>query len=186
MAEIRPITCFHPEDLKRIATGYTALSRFEGSQTETAQHVQFTLALKALDQPYIKRFTWDDDELLRYEQMVAHGFSFGAHELTQMIAIAIAERQDWNNSLWVWEFHVAEAYRGRGIGRQLMDVVVQKAQTAGLRVIFCETQNTNPAAVHFYQRLGFQTDGLNLPFYPEIVGDEVAIFMKRRLYYKGR
>ena len=49
----------------------------------------------------------------------------------------------------------------------------------GMRVIVCETQNTNVPAIRFYQRMGFTLDGIDLSFYETI--DEVAFFMKRKV-----
>jgi GNAT superfamily N-acetyltransferase len=48
------------------------------------------------------------------------GFSFGVYDREQLVGLLIAEPQAWNQSLSVWEFHVAPAHRRAGIGRQLM------------------------------------------------------------------
>ncbi|MBM2847886.1 MAG: putative GCN5-related N-acetyltransferase, partial [Anaerolineales bacterium] len=111
------------------------------------------------------------------------GLSFGAYEGHQLVGIALAEPRRWNQSLWVWEFHVAEALRGRGIGRKLMDTLAEQGRAAGLRTIVCETQNTNVPAIEFYRKVGFTVEGIDLSYYTndDVFHSEVAIFMKRRL-----
>jgi ribosomal protein S18 acetylase RimI-like enzyme len=100
-----------------------------------------------------------------------------------MIAIAIAEARRWNRTLWVWEFHVAPDYHYQGIGRQLMEALAEKARSADLRVMVCETQNTNVPAISFYRQVGFSIEGIDLSYYTnhDLTAGEVAIFMKRKL-----
>ena len=101
--------------------------------------------------------------------------------LMNINGMALAEPHVWNKSLWVHEFHVAASQRGRGVGRRLMDALVQEASCAGLRTIVCETQNTNAPAIHFYQRLGFRIEGVDLSYYSndDHPDGEIALFMKR-------
>ena len=181
VVEIRPLAHFSAPDLQRLATGYTATSRFELSKSETPERVQFTLERKALDRPHVKVFDWDAEQSAMYQRVVEDGFSLGAYDDDELIGIAIIERQSWNNSLWVWEFHVAESYRGQGIGRLFMSAVIEQARQNRLRAVVCETQNTNTPAIRFYQRMGFEMDGIDQSLYPEEVGDEIALFMKYKL-----
>lgn len=83
----------------------------------------------------------------------------------------------------MWEFHVAEGYRGQGIGRKLLDTLIEKGRSAGLRTIVCETQNVNVPAIHFYRKMGFILDGIDLSYYSneDWPDGEVAVFMKRKL-----
>src|SRR6266545_450346 len=83
------------------------------------------------------------------------GFSFGAYDGELLVGLIIAEPQEWNRSLCVWEFHVAATHRRSGIGRQLMACAEEQARRSGLRTIVCETQNTNAAAIMVYRKLGF-------------------------------
>ncbi len=117
------------------------------------------------------------------QQAVQAGFSLAAYDGDQMVGIAITEQRRWNRSLWVWEFHVAEAYRGRGIGTRLMQAVIETARQAGLRVVALETQSSNVPAIRFYRKCGFVIDGLDLSFYTndDVQKDEVAVFMKNKL-----
>ncbi|MBF8282898.1 MAG: putative GCN5-related N-acetyltransferase, partial [Anaerolineales bacterium] len=125
----------------------------------------------------------DAETLERYVRVLKEGLSFGAYEGHQLVGIALAEPRRWNQSLWVWEFHIAESFRGQGIGRKLMDTLAGKGQAVGLRTIVCETQNTNVPAIEFYRKVGFTMEGIDLSYYTndDMLNGEVAIFMKRRL-----
>jgi len=105
----------------------------------------------------------------------------GAYDGDQIVGLALAEAQHRNRSLWVWQFEVLEAYRRKGVGRQLMDSLAEKARHAGLRIIVCETQNTNVPAINFYRKAGFSVEGIDISYYTnnDIDNFEVAIFMKK-------
>jgi ribosomal protein S18 acetylase RimI-like enzyme len=179
MIEIRTLRDFDADALKRILAGYTSMAKYTVSKTETHEITTITLELIALDQPYVKRFDYNDEDTERYRRVVQQGLSLGAYSGSQMVGIAIAEKLDWNRSLWVWEFGVAETHRRMGIGKQLMEAVADEAKEANLRVIVCETQNTNVPAIEFYRKVGFEIEGVDLSYYDMI--EEVAVFMKRKL-----
>ncbi len=173
-----------PDDLDRLVTGYTSNARFQVSKTESDQQFVLKLTLAPLAQPYHNRYDDPDAETLeRYQRMPALGFSFGAYEGEQCVGIALAEPHHWNKSLWVWELHVAGTHQRRGVGRQLVEAFAGKARASGLRTLVCETQNTNVASIHFYQRVGFQIEAIDLSYYTndDFPDGEIAVFMKKRL-----
>jgi GNAT superfamily N-acetyltransferase len=150
MIEIRLLAELNPDDLRRLATGYTSPAKYRVSKTESDQQVTFTLELVPLQQPYIKHYDHLDSETLeRYRQVPQFGFSLGAYDQGPCVGIVLAEPHHWNKSLWVREIHVAETHRRRGVGRQLMEELAQRSHAAGLRTLVCETQNL-PANC-FYQ-----------------------------------
>jgi len=85
--------------------------------------------------------------------LCGNGFSFGVYDDGLLAGIAIAELQTWNNTLWVHEFHLAPEYRGRGLGRGLMNSVVTAARAASVRVIACDVDDvlaSSPRRVNRY------------------------------------
>jgi ribosomal protein S18 acetylase RimI-like enzyme len=183
MVEIHTLTSLEPEDIRSLNVGYTSTAIYRVSKSETPQETIIHLELAPLNQAYIKRWETDDDELANLQEVVRQGLSLAAYDGARMVAIAIAEARRWNCSFWVWEFHVAADYQRKGIGRQLMQVLVEKARSARLRVLVCETQNTNVPAISFYRKVGFSIDGIDLSYYTnrDLSDGEVAIFMKRKL-----
>jgi ribosomal protein S18 acetylase RimI-like enzyme len=165
-------------------SGYTSTQKYAVSKQESTERTLIALELVELDEPYIKRWGRDDeleDEV--YPKALAQGLSLGAYLDGKLVGLAITERRDWNETLWLWEFHVAAAQRRRGIGRKLMSALEERARAAGLRVIALETQNTNVPAIRFYRALGFEIEGIDLSLYSndDVEGGEVALFMKKKV-----
>jgi ribosomal protein S18 acetylase RimI-like enzyme len=57
---------------------------------------------------------------------------------------------------------VAKAHRGQGIGRRLMEAVIDKARRKGLEKIELSVYSTNLAAVALYESAGFVVEGKKL------------------------
>lgn len=184
MIEIKSLVELDFADLEHLIIGYVSNAKYRVSKIEAADRFILSLELVALSQPFIKHYDHLDTATLEYYTNVPQlGFSFGAFETERCVGIALAEPRQWNQSLWVWEFHVAETHRRRGVGRQMMEAVSTHARAAGLRSIVCETQNTNVPAIRFYQAVGFQIEGVDISYYSnaDFPDGEIALFMKRRL-----
>ena len=183
MIETRSLTKLSLADLKRVASGYSADSKYAVVHAETESCVSFDLRLVTLDKPHIKKFHYDDEILRQYNTVLSTGYSFGAYDGNVLVGLIIAEGYRWNCSLSVHEFHVAETYRNQGIGKRLMERVAEKASRADFRIMVCETQNTNPTAINVYRKLGFRVEGIDISFYSnhDYLEGEIAVFMKRRL-----
>lgn len=52
--------------------------------------------------------------------------------------------------------HVREEYWGSGVGRLLMDALVERARSSGLHAMIAAVDGENVASVRFHERLGFQ------------------------------
>ena len=181
MVEIRRLKHLRREDL-HIMAGYVSTDRYHVLKTETADEFCFILKRQKLDAPYVKRWSFSEEAFRNYSELVNQSLSLGAYDAGQLVGIAISENIEWNKSLWVREFGVAESYRRKGVGRQLMGQVAEVAKAEGLRILVCETQNTNVPAIDFYRSAGFEVDGVDLSYYTNRdVEGEVAIFMKRKL-----
>ena len=181
MVEIKKLEQLRREDL-HIMAGYVSTDRYQVSKSETADEFCFILKRQKLDAPYVKRWSFSEEEFRNYSELVNQSLSLGAYDADQLVGIAISEKIEWNKSLWVREFGVAESYRRKGVGRQLMGQVAEVAKAEGLRILVCEAQNTNVPAIDFYRSVGFEVDGVDLSYYTNRdVEGEVAVFMKRKL-----
>jgi len=52
------------------------------------------------------------------------------------------------------------AYRGKGLGRRLLEACISRAWEAGLTRIELEVREDNPRAIKLYEELGFEHEGL--------------------------
>lgn len=180
MIEIAVLERYNPDDLLRLVGGYVSEEHYAVRKSEGRERTVIALERASLAQPYVKRWTYQAEDNTRYRQMVAQDLCRGAYEGAELVGIALAEAQEWNRTLWIWEFGVAETHRRRGIGRRLMDEMVAVARREGLRRLLCETQSTNVPAIDFYRAVGFEIDAVNLFYYSnEDLNGEIAIFMGR-------
>lgn len=77
--------------------------------------------------------------------------------------------------------YVRADYRGRGIGDRLVEAVLDRARTKGMRQVELAASAQNPAAIGLYRRHGFQTIG-TLPAGILHEGREIdEVIMVRRL-----
>jgi len=163
--------------------GYSSMERYIVTKEENAKSVTIRTNLVELEAPYNKVWPVRQEDFDYYDEIVSQGLSFGAYIEEKLVGVAICNRSDWNNTLWVTNFHVSERHRRLGIGSKLMGKVFVQAQEMGFRIIELETQNTNVPAISFYYSLGFELDGIDLSFYTNnsAADEEVAFFMKRRV-----
>lgn len=86
--------------------------------------------------------------------------------------------QRWQRAAWVQNFVVDKAYRGRGIGRQLLSAAAEWARTEQLRRLILEAPTKNGRAIHFYHASGADFVGFNDRYY---TNGDIAVFFEYRL-----
>jgi ribosomal protein S18 acetylase RimI-like enzyme len=106
-----------------------------------------------------------------------------AEVAADMAGMAAMTFETWNRRAVLGHCYIAPTYRGQGIGRALIDNVVQAAQQHHARCLWLETQNINYGAIQFYQRVGFTCCGLDLALYDSRgpANGETALFFVRYL-----
>lgn len=74
---------------------------------------------------------------------------------------------------------VASEYRGRGIGRALMEYMLREAVFHGIGDCTLEVRVSNASAIRLYESLGFQSEGIRPGFY-EKPKEDAMIMWKRQ------
>jgi ribosomal protein S18 acetylase RimI-like enzyme len=181
--EIKALTEISLDTLREIIVGHTSHEVFSVHKIENDTEIGFRLQLKPLPEPVKNTWQPDQGDLEEYEKAFAQRTCLGAYLSDKLVGVAIAECRHWNKTLWVWEFHVHPEYHRRGIGWLMMEEMVDLAKEKGMRVVVCETQNTNVTAIRFYRAMGFTMDGVDLSYYSneDYRNDAVAVFMKRKI-----
>jgi ribosomal protein S18 acetylase RimI-like enzyme len=77
---------------------------------------------------------------------------------------------------WLEDLYVADAGRGRGVGRALVELAFERARLRGAERIELDTNETNAAAIALYESLGFSAAS---KVHGPLTGRD--IFMGRRL-----
>jgi ribosomal-protein-alanine N-acetyltransferase len=73
---------------------------------------------------------------------------------------------------------IAGHVRGRGIGRRMMQLLLERSLQAGMQDVFLEVRPSNPHAISLYQSLGFNEVGRRRGYYQAEVGREDALVLK--------
>jgi ribosomal-protein-alanine N-acetyltransferase len=80
---------------------------------------------------------------------------------------------------------VASGMRGRGIGRRMMQLLLERSAQAGMHDVFLEVRPSNPHAIALYQSLGFNEVGRRRGYYQADAGREDALVLKLSLPVKS-
>ncbi len=70
---------------------------------------------------------------------------------------------------------VSSNRQGRGIGRQLVQALIQKTQERGVTQLHLEVRESNQRAISLYQSLGFEQVGIRPDYYEEPVEDGILM-----------
>ncbi len=74
---------------------------------------------------------------------------------------------------------VKSSARKQGVGKKMMNVLIEEAKKLGISTLFLEVRESNAAARALYKSLGFIEDGIRKNFYEQPV--EHAILMSKAL-----
>jgi ribosomal-protein-alanine N-acetyltransferase len=100
---------------------------------------------------------------------VPEGYSVPETDLSGFVLVRLAAGE-----CEVLSLAVGEAWRGRGVGRGLLDAAIDRARAAGATMAFLEVAEDNPAAQGLYRKLGFHVVGRRNDYYKRRHGPAVA------------
>ncbi|EMH4163204.1 ribosomal protein S18-alanine N-acetyltransferase [Pluralibacter gergoviae] len=72
---------------------------------------------------------------------------------------------------------VDPAYQRRGLGRELLEAVIDAVEKRGVATLWLEVRASNAAAIALYESLGFNEATVRRNYYPTADGHEDAIVM---------
>lgn len=123
--------------------------------------------------PLTKVFPPDDEPLPR------EGFVAEDDALRGFVSVELAR---WHARLVLRQITVHPGYRGRGIGRALVELALGWGRERGARTAWLETSSVNVPAVRAYQRMGFALCGLDTTLYRGTPSEgEVALYLAKEL-----
>ena len=80
---------------------------------------------------------------------------------------------------------VSATVQGRGIGRQMLMLLIERASQAGMQDVFLEVRPSNMHAIALYQSVGFVEVGRRRGYYQAVDGREDALVLKLSLPVKS-
>ncbi|MCC6206905.1 MAG: ribosomal protein S18-alanine N-acetyltransferase [Gammaproteobacteria bacterium] len=75
--------------------------------------------------------------------------------------------------------------RRRGLGRALLNHLIENARAAGAQTMLLEVRPSNAAGIALYEQLGFKRIGMRKDYYPAKGGREDAIMLEREITVTG-
>ncbi len=76
---------------------------------------------------------------------------------------------------------ISPDWRRQGLGRALLNHMLDTAKTHRATVVFLEVRPSNPGAIVLYEQSGFEAIALRKAYYPALAGREDALVMRRFL-----
>jgi ribosomal-protein-alanine N-acetyltransferase len=76
---------------------------------------------------------------------------------------------------------VAAAWQRKGLGRMIVNEILQKARAINMKRVFLEVRPSNVAAIALYRRSGFDLIGVRRGYYQNANGSEDALVMSCNL-----
>ena len=135
----------------------------------------FRLAIATVDPPVRKSY---GSLLTNIEHVRQMRHVVVADQDGRLVGVVAADRSEWNRRVQIEHLYVVPEWRGRGVGRALVDSIVGFARDVGSWCVWLETQNTNYPAIQFYLRYGFRLCGLDERLYDPSTqpSEETALF----------
>ena len=97
---------------------------------------------------------------------VANGSAmvFGVFDSENLIGYVWAYEHPFREEVRVYvnEIHVDEAYRKRGIGKQLLSAVESLAKERGYKALYIHAEGNNDGAIRLYQNEGYTIERVQL------------------------
>ena len=120
---------------------------------------------------------WSEDEferLLTDRIVVAHR-AIASGRIAGFVLTRLAADQ-----AEILSIAVAASWRGRGLGRRLIDLHLRRLAAFGVKALFLEVDDANAPARRLYARSGFYEVGRRGAYYPQASGPPSAALVLRR------
>jgi ribosomal protein S18 acetylase RimI-like enzyme len=175
MVVVRPAVL--PDDAAGIAAIDTSFTTRQVYEVDVVGD-SIRLTLRDLETALSKRFPLDD--LGSPERPYDHAWV--AVEGERIVGFAATAFEPWNRRLVLWHLYVNPPHRGRGVARQLLEMVDDHGAQRGARRLWLETSSLNVPGIAAYRALGFSLSGVDLTLYDGTPAEgEAAIFFSRGL-----
>lgn len=73
---------------------------------------------------------------------------------------------------------VSPEYRGRGVGMALMKSLINLARQNNIDNLILEVRESNQAAIHLYEKIGFNRAGIRKNFYEKPVENAIVMYLQ--------
>jgi ribosomal protein S18 acetylase RimI-like enzyme len=180
---IRSMTAADVKRLPEIDANFESSVYLDVAKEVDGLNVTWRLVERPFDTPFVSTdYDFDEQEQEQVRRRLKTGdglWLVAADDRTRrLVGMVDVEREAWRKAGFLWNIAVDRAYRGQGLGHNLMERVLEFGRSQSLRAIILETQSNNWFACHFYQRFGFELTGIDDHYYTnrDVANKEVALF----------
>lgn len=117
---------------------------------------------------YMGSFTYKDAEQ-KMDGLIEHvsngsAIVYGVYDSEDLIVYVWAYEHPFREEIrmYVNEIHVDEAYRNRGIGKNLLSAVENQARERGYGALYIHAEGENDGAIRLYQNEGYVIERVQL------------------------
>jgi len=117
---------------------------------------------------YMGSFTYKDAEQ-KMDGLIEHvsngsAIVYGVYDSEDLIGYVWAYEHPFREEIrmYVNEIHVDEAYRNRGIGKQLLSAVENQVKERGYGALYIHAEGNNDDAIRLYQNEGYVVERVQL------------------------
>jgi ribosomal protein S18 acetylase RimI-like enzyme len=137
----------------------------------------FLIETEPLDRPTVKAF-----DLSTELADAAWDSAWVAAGPAAIVGFAATRFEDWNRRQVLLHLYVSQAFRRRGIGRELVWEAVRQGRANEADHLWLETSSANAPAVRAYEHMGFSLCGLDVTLYDGTTArGEIGLFMSQPL-----
>lgn len=86
------------------------------------------------------------------------------------------------NEAHILNLCVAPEFQGQGLGRQMLNKLMDVAEICKVKSVFLEVRVSNDVAIQLYENSGFNQLGVRKDYYPAENGKEDALVFGKELY----
>lgn len=110
-----------------------------------------------------------EDAVAKIEEMIDHltngtAMVYGTFDQKDLVGFVWAYEHPFREEtrIYVSEIHVAERYRGRGIGKQLLTAVESMARSRGYKALYIHAEGDKDDVIRLYQQQGYVIERVQL------------------------
>ncbi|UKS27317.1 GNAT family N-acetyltransferase [Paenibacillus sp. HWE-109] len=145
----------------------------------TGQRIGYTVKEKPLSKKSYNDLLFEEETEKDYSNYIGNPdqIIYLALVNNRVVGQVILKR-NWNKYAYVEDIKVDKQYRGRGVGRKLIEQAKRWTKDGGMPGIMLETQSNNVRACKFYESCGFVIGGFDSYVYRGLdkQSDEIAIY----------
>lgn len=173
--------------LDQIDPNFTSDGYLDVEVTRAGLATTFHLVERRFEAPFTKevgyRYDTSEIERTRFRLDAGDCLLLVAETAGRLVGLLEVEPDAWRNTATIWAIFVDSAWRGQGLGADLLHRAEAWARAQGFRALVLETQTNNLPAIRFYLKHGFEIAALDTRFYTnqDQARREVALFLYKTL-----